>query len=102
MGTFTESVVEDAGLAWLSGLGYGVLHGPEIAAGEPGAERIDPNYRDVILERRLRQAPAKLNRDLPPEAIEEAFRKVMRADALSLNERNRIVHRMPITNRSNG
>ena len=32
---FTESVVEDAALAWLEGLGYAVLHGPEIAAGEP-------------------------------------------------------------------
>ena len=31
-----------------------MLHGPEIAAGEPGAERSDPHYRDVLLERRLR------------------------------------------------
>ncbi|RJP18934.1 MAG: type I restriction endonuclease subunit R [Deltaproteobacteria bacterium] len=94
MSTFTESVVEDAALAWLEGLGYDVLHGPEIAAGEPGAERSDPNYRDVILERRLRQALVRLNRDLPPETIEDAFRKVTRADAPSLIERNRIVHRM--------
>ena len=51
---FIESVVEDAALAWLAGQGYVVLHGPEIAAGEPGAERHDPNYRDVVLEGRLR------------------------------------------------
>ena len=56
MARFTESVVEDAALAWLEALGYAVLHGPDIAAGEPGAERSDPNYRDVVLERRLRQA----------------------------------------------
>ena len=37
--TFTESVVEDAALAWLEALGYAVLHGPDIAAGEPAAER---------------------------------------------------------------
>lgn len=30
---FTESIVEDATLAWLSGLGYAVFHGPDIAAG---------------------------------------------------------------------
>jgi len=94
MGSFTEFVVEDAALAWLEGLGYAVLHGPEIAVGEPGAERSGPNYRDVILERRLRQALVRLNRDLPPEALEEAFRKLTRADAPSLIERNRIVHRM--------
>ena len=47
--TFTESVVEDAALGWLDALGYAVLHGPDIAAGEPTAERSDPNYRDVLL-----------------------------------------------------
>ena len=53
---FSESVVEDAALAWLEALGHAVLHGPDIAAGEPGAECSDPNHRDVLLERRLRQA----------------------------------------------
>ncbi|MEO8340097.1 MAG: hypothetical protein ABI604_10325 [Nitrospirota bacterium] len=53
--TLNESVVEDAALAWLSSLGYTVLHGPDIAVGMPGAERSDPNYRDVVLERRLRE-----------------------------------------------
>src|SRR5579871_1082168 len=91
---FTESVVEDAALAWLEALGYAVLHGPEIAAGEPGAERSDPNYRDVLLERRLRQALVRLNPGLPPEALDDAYRKLARADAPSLVERNRAVHRM--------
>jgi len=36
MSVFSESVVEDATLAWLMGLGYQILHGPDIAA---GAER---------------------------------------------------------------
>ncbi len=31
---FTESVVEDAALTWLEGLGWTVKHGPEIAPGE--------------------------------------------------------------------
>ena len=39
-GAFAESVVEGAALAWLEGLGYAVLHGPAIAAGEPAAERL--------------------------------------------------------------
>lgn len=67
---FSESVVEDAALVWLEALGYAVLHGPDIAAGEPGAERSGPNYRDVLLERRLRQALVGLNPDLPPDALE--------------------------------
>src|SRR5213594_1494956 len=94
MQPFTESVVEEASLAWLEGLGYAVLHGPEIAVGEPAAERSDPNYRDVILERRLRQALVRLNPDLPPEALDDAYRKLTRADAPSLVERNRVIHHM--------
>ena len=43
MDNFTESVVEDAALGWLEEQGYAVLHGPDIAAGEPAAERSDPN-----------------------------------------------------------
>ena len=91
---FTESVVEDAALAWLAGLGYAVLHGPDIAAGESVAERSDPNYRDVVLEGRLRQALGHLNPDLPADALEDAYRKLTRSDAPSLVERNRAVHRM--------
>ena len=90
----TESVVEEAALAWLEALGYAVLHGPAVAAGEPAAERSDANYRDVVLEGRLRQALVRLNPDLPPEALEDAYRKLTRADAAALVERNRAVHRM--------
>ncbi|MEK7761394.1 MAG: type I restriction endonuclease, partial [Nitrospirota bacterium] len=93
---FTESVVEDAALAWLESLGYSVIHGPDMAFGELAAERNDPNYRDVVLERRLRQSLVRLNPDLPPKAIEDAFRKLTRTDAVTLVERNRAVHRMVV------
>ena len=86
--------MEDAALAWLEGLGYTILHGPEIAAGELGAERSDPKYRDVTLERRLRQSLVRLNPALPPEALEDAYRKLTRSDAPSLIERNRVEHRL--------
>ncbi|RMG96405.1 MAG: type I restriction endonuclease subunit R [Deltaproteobacteria bacterium] len=94
MTAFTESTVEDAALAWLEGLGYEVKHGPEIAVGEPGGERTDPNYRDVVLEGRLRRALARLNPELPAEALDDAFKKLTRLDAPSLLERNRAAHRM--------
>jgi type I restriction enzyme R subunit len=94
MSRFTESVVEEAALDWLETLGCSILHGPDIAVGAPASERNDPNYRDVILEGRLRQALTLLNPDLPPEALEDAFRKLIKVDAPSLIERNRAVHRM--------
>jgi type I restriction enzyme R subunit len=92
LNNFTESVVEEAALDWLSELGYTILHGPEIAVGEPAAERHDRNYRDVTLERRLNQALLRLNHGLPQSAIEEAQRKLLRADAPSLLARNHRTH----------
>jgi type I restriction enzyme R subunit len=89
---FSESVVEQAALAWLEGLGYEILHGPEIAAGEPNAERFDAGYRDVTLERRLRQALQQLNPGLPSEAIEDAYRRLTRGDEPSLVTRNHALH----------
>jgi hypothetical protein len=40
-GAFTESVVEEAALAWRGGVGWQVKNGAEIAPGEPGGERDD-------------------------------------------------------------
>ena len=51
MTAFTESVVEDAALAWLGSLGYTILHGPDIAVGEPAAGQSDPNYRGAPVEK---------------------------------------------------
>lgn len=89
---FTESIVEEAGLAWLQGLGYEILAGPQIAAGELSAERQDPGYRDVILERRLKQSLQQLNPSLPPEAIEDAYRRLTRGGEPSLVTRNHAFH----------
>jgi hypothetical protein len=40
MSSFTESIVEDAALAWLGSLGYAIRFGLAIAPGEPAAERL--------------------------------------------------------------
>ena len=74
----TESVIEQAALSWLESLGFAVKHGPEIAPGELTAERSD--YGQVVLEDRLRQALARLNPQLPAEALDDAFRKLTRPE----------------------
>jgi type I restriction enzyme, R subunit len=89
---FTESVVEDAALEWLSTLGYTIKHGPEIAPGELFAERRD--YSQVVFEQRLRDALVRLNPTLPPEAIDDAFRRLTRQEGATLDSRNRTMHRM--------
>ena len=91
MNSFTESLIEQAALAWLESLGYTVLPGPEIAPGEPQAERED--YGQVILERRLRQALQQLNPQAPVDVLEDAFRKLTRPDTPSLVAVNHTLHR---------
>src|SRR6516162_10920853 len=91
---FAESAVEVAALEWLSTLRYAVAYGPEIAAGEGAPERSDPGYHDSVLERRLRQALARLNPDLPPEGLDDAFRKLTRIGSPTLITRNRDWHQM--------
>jgi type I restriction enzyme R subunit len=86
-----ESTVEQAALAWLEHLGYAVKHGPEIAPGELFAERQE--YDKVLLEQRLRDALARLNPDLPSEALDDAFRKLTRPEGPTLEARNRSFHR---------
>ena len=92
MTTLTEADVESAALEWLDGLGWGVAHGPDIAPDAPGAERDD--YGQVVLERRLRDALAELNPKLPADALDDAYRKLTRAEGSTLEARNRAFHRM--------
>ena len=89
-----ESDVEEAALAWLASSGFSVAHGPEIAFGQSAAERSDPTYRDVVLEWRLHEALVRLNPDLSQDALDDAFRKIVRAEGATLIDRNRAVHRM--------
>ncbi|HON94027.1 MAG TPA: type I restriction endonuclease subunit R [Sedimentisphaerales bacterium] len=91
MAHLTESEIESAALDWLKAQGWETLFGPEIAPGEPAAER--ENYVQVVLERRLRQALQRLNPQVPSDALEEAFRKLTRPDSPSLLANNHIVHK---------
>jgi type I restriction enzyme R subunit len=61
----TESVVEDAALSWFGELGYAVGHGPQLAPGEPAAER--GGFGEVVLVGRLREAIRRLNPAIPEE-----------------------------------
>ncbi|MGH8502946.1 MAG: type I restriction endonuclease subunit R [Gammaproteobacteria bacterium] len=88
----TEETVEQAALDWLRSLGYSVEHAAEIAPGEPGSERAD--FAQVVLERRLHNALARLNPKLPPEALDDAFRKITRPEGPTLETHNRAFHRM--------
>lgn len=88
---FTESHVEEAALEWLAGLGYAVLHGPDISPDGSTPERV--SYDQVLLTVRLREALVRLNPHLPAETLEDVMRKVQQTETPSLVEENRRLHR---------
>ena len=92
MNTLNESIVEEAALSWYLELGYAVAHGPDLAPGEPAAER--ESFGDVILVGRLRDAIRRLNPTIPEEAHNEAQRKVLLLDIVTLVGNNRALHQM--------
>ena len=87
-----ESQVEEHTLAWLRELGYTTLFGPDIAPGEPRAER--DHWNDAILKYRLAAAIARFNPDIPADAQEAALKKILHPDSPSLVNNNRTFHRM--------
>ena len=78
MTILTEADVESAALEWLYGPGWQTAHGPDLAPDTPGAERAD--YGQVVLDRRLRDALARLNPALPPSGLDEALRKLIQSE----------------------
>lgn len=76
-----EAQVEMSLVGMFQGLGYDYAFGPDIACDGPRPER--SNYADVVLDGRLRSALARINRTIPADAIEEAIRKVTRAESPS-------------------
>ena len=86
MGKIRESDLERQVLHQLAGLGWVTVFGPDIAPGEPGAERSD--YREVVLRGRLRRALSSLNPEVPGEALDEAVRVVGRAESAVVSSEN--------------
>lgn len=91
---YTESLVEEAALAWFDQTFYKVLNGFEIAPGEDLAER--PSFEDPTLPIRVKEALTRLNPTIPSDALDDAFRKLVRGEAPSLVQNNRAFHRMLI------
>lgn len=53
-GSFTESIVEPAALAWLDAVGWQIRNGTEIASGGPAAK--SDASGQVVMAQRLRES----------------------------------------------
>lgn len=102
---FTEDLLEEAVIEILKELDYQYEFGPDI--GHDGERPERQGYKEVILEQRLRDALVKLNRHLPEEALEEAYRKIITFNSPALTENNKQFHTLlvegvDVTFRKNG
>lgn len=89
---FTEEKLEEAAIEVLQELDYQYIFAPDISSDGPRPERRD--YRDVILTQRVKDALFKNNRDLPQEALDEAFRQIIAFNSPMLEENNRYLHQL--------
>ena len=89
---FTEDSLEKAVIETLQEMDYEYAFGPDLSVGGPRPERKD--YREVILAGRLRDTLYKLNQDLPPDAIEDVYRRVITFNSPSLIENNWHFHKL--------
>ena len=89
---FTEDFLEEAAIDILKELGYDYVFSPDISCDGDYPERKD--YREVILEQRVKEALFRINKDLPPEALEEAYRQIITFNSPMLEENNRSFHRL--------
>jgi type I restriction enzyme R subunit len=92
MTKLTENDIENVTLDWLSGLGWSVVHGPDMAPEGKAPERA--SYGDVLLLGRLRHAITRINPHLPADAIDDIVRKVTATEMPSLVEENRRLHKL--------
>ncbi len=90
MTALNESTVELAALEYLRQLGWSTAFGPTIAPDTPAAER--SSYEHVYLYSRLRLAAARINPHLGPSLIDEAVKRLDRAESQSALAENLRVH----------
>ena len=93
MAFLTESLVEDAALDWFRSLGYNVVSGPDMP---PGPLALRESYAEVVFPSAVQGALARLNPELPAEALEDAWRRLTRPEGSTLETRNRAFHRMTV------
>lgn len=93
-GNFTESALEDACLEWFESIGYDRIYGPDIAPNAELQER--KSYGEVILYDRLRSALERINPFANGEMIDEAVRKVVIPQCVTMLDNNINFHKLMV------
>ncbi|MCM2131307.1 type I restriction endonuclease subunit R [Larsenimonas rhizosphaerae] len=86
----TEDQLEQLCLEWFGDTGWETAHGPDIAHDGASPERED--YKQVLLPNDLEKAIARLNPQLPEDAVRQAVAQVSKPQSPDLVLSNRAFH----------
>jgi type I restriction enzyme, R subunit len=87
-----DILAERPALEGLRDVGWEHVHGSQLAAEEPGAER--SRWSDVVLLSRLERAIERINPQLPADAIERAREIALRSTSPAVVEDHRSFHEL--------
>jgi len=90
----TENIIEESAIEILQSEGWEYVNGKEISPEGLFCER--ENFSEVVLVKRLREAIAKINPNIPADAQEAAVQKVLRIASPDLLHNNEEFHRQLI------
>jgi len=88
----TESSIETLTIERLQALGFDYVYAPDFAPDSTNPER--ESFSEVLLTRRMRNAIARINRTLPPAALDEAIKTIQRISSPELLANNEAFHRL--------
>lgn len=96
MAKYTESDLEEAVLEWFTELGYQYVGGPVMAPVPDGTAPERESYADVVLNGRLLDSLAKVNKEVPSQYLEQAFKQILNIVhfAPGLIQTNKEFHRL--------
>ena len=87
-----DTLAEQPAIGWLKGLGYEYAFGPEISPGGPFMERSD--YRQPVLEERLKRSLKRINPDIPDNVLSQVFNQVAKYHHPDLEMGNKEMYEM--------
>jgi len=87
-----DTLAEQPVIEWLRELGYETLFSPDLAPGGAFMERSD--YREVVLEGRLKRALKRINPNLPDEVLDEATKAIIKYEHQDIELGNKEMYEM--------
>ena len=87
-----DALVEQPALEWLRDVGWTLVHGADLAADAPGAER--KIWSDVVLIGRLQEAVARINPELPADVVQRVCELAMTGTSPALIEDHKGFHEL--------